>query len=403
MIIGHVTARASGARLASPIAPSPRLARRSARRRYLGHRGCFAFRAAGSHRAAVEAALDHHATTIAWRFAGEARSWVGFGMNEAGDALQRDVSRNTVLPGPEVLERLLAKKYCDCMTAAFGRTFVRVVLGPDPSLDLVGEPLPERAGDELRARMWRRRDMLPHKASISGVLPPGTPRLNRATDVALIWRVQGVTDVLVPYGMVVEPAQIKRPLIGAPENAQLFHQHRVASAATSFVRVEVAGPNGATLFAAGPETHPSRDHTLGTDYGNPGGAATSTAAAQVLIAGGLPAAVADDPRCSRCAGDGGAAVLLRREHRLARLREDFVSGVSHELRTPLTQIRMLSELLETDSFKSPAERARAVGIIHRESLRLTNLVDNILEFTRLRRAADTRELDHPPVSLAEVL
>src|SRR5678815_574085 len=63
-----------------------------------------AVRAAGSHRAAVEAALDHHATTIAWRFAREARSWVGFGMNEAGDALQRDVARRSVLPGPEVLQ-----------------------------------------------------------------------------------------------------------------------------------------------------------------------------------------------------------------------------------------------------------------------------------------------------------
>jgi signal transduction histidine kinase len=79
------------------------------------------------------------------------------------------------------------------------------------------------------------------------------------------------------------------------------------------------------------------------------------------------------------------AVLMRREQKLAALREDFVSGVSHELRTPLTQIRVLSELLDSDGFRSDDERKRAVAVIHRESLRLSNLVDNILEFTRLRK------------------
>jgi len=93
--------------------------------------------------------------------------------------------------------------------------------------------------------------------------------------------------------------------------------------------------------------------------------------------------------------------VSRREHRLSRLREDFVGGVSHELRTPLTQIRMLSELLETDSFKSAAERSRAVGVIHRESLRLTNLVDNVLEFSRLRRSGGASGTER--ISLGEVL
>jgi len=59
---------------------------------------------------------------------------------------------------------------------------------------------------------------------------------------------------------------------------------------------------------------------------------------------------------------------------------------------------MLSELLETEGFKSSAERSRAVGVIHRESLRLTNLVDNILEFSRLRRAATTTGDERIPVA-----
>jgi signal transduction histidine kinase len=84
----------------------------------------------------------------------------------------------------------------------------------------------------------------------------------------------------------------------------------------------------------------------------------------------------------------GAVGLLqiRRYEQLSRLREDFVSSVSHELRTPLTQIRMLGELLSEDKLRSGPERARALQIIRREAQRLTQLVENILQFSRIRAA-----------------
>lgn len=87
----------------------------------------------------------------------------------------------------------------------------------------------------------------------------------------------------------------------------------------------------------------------------------------------------------------GAAGLLqiRRHEQLSRLREDFVSSVSHELRTPLTQIRMLGELLSEDKLRSEPERSRALQIIRREAQRLTQLVENILQFSRIRAAAVT--------------
>jgi signal transduction histidine kinase len=153
----------------------------------------------------------------------------------------------------------------------------------------------------------------------------------------------------------------------------------------------VAGLNGERLFDAGPDTRTFiGTDTLGRHFGHlMVTAAIDPAAAQLLLAGGLPASRAPmivGLLAMALAMGGGALLLLRREHRLARLREDFVSGVSHELRTPLTQIRMLSELLQSGGFHSDAERSRATGVIHREALRLTNLVDNILEFARLRRA-----------------
>jgi signal transduction histidine kinase len=83
---------------------------------------------------------------------------------------------------------------------------------------------------------------------------------------------------------------------------------------------------------------------------------------------------------------------MRRHEQLARLREGFVSSVSHELRTPLTQIRMLAELLSDDKLRSSGERERAVHIIHREAQRLTQLVENILQFSRIRAAGAREEL-----------
>jgi signal transduction histidine kinase len=368
-----------------------------------------AARSAASHRSAAEASLTHHATIAAWRFSREGRSWLGYGMSQAGDLLLQEVSRLEALPGPEVLRRLLAEKECDCMSAGFSRTVFLVINEPDPKLVEMGEPLSEPGRRALLAaavaaaadtavrqgpRQWR-------------MLPPGEPRLKRSTDVVLLWKVgdpkRGVRGV---YGMVVEPAQIERPLKGALGDAQFFPSSLIPRrTADSLVRIEVAGPNGQPLFEAGPHTRSFLGtDTLGIAFGNlVVTAAIDPAAARMLISGGLPASRAPTIVALfalTLAMGGAALLLLRREHRLARLREDFVSGVSHELRTPLTQIRILSELLQSDGFRTEAEKTRATGVIHREALRLTNLVDNVLEFARLRRPA---KVGPPaPVALAEV-
>ncbi len=72
---------------------------------------------------------------------------------------------------------------------------------------------------------------------------------------------------------------------------------------------------------------------------------------------------------------------LRRDSAMARLRNDFVASVSHELRTPLAQIRMFSEMLRLGWVRNEVERERAVAIIDLEARRLTNLVENVLQFS----------------------
>jgi signal transduction histidine kinase len=80
-----------------------------------------------------------------------------------------------------------------------------------------------------------------------------------------------------------------------------------------------------------------------------------------------------------------AILQLRREMALQQLRDEFVSSVSHELRTPLTQIRMFAETLLLDRIRSPEEQRRSLEIIDREAHRLTQLVENVLQFSRMER------------------
>jgi signal transduction histidine kinase len=68
---------------------------------------------------------------------------------------------------------------------------------------------------------------------------------------------------------------------------------------------------------------------------------------------------------------------------LDRLKDDFVSTVSHELRTPLTSIRAFSEILNDNPQLDPRERARFLGIIIKESERLTRLISQILDLSKI--------------------
>ncbi len=66
-----------------------------------------------------------------------------------------------------------------------------------------------------------------------------------------------------------------------------------------------------------------------------------------------------------------------------RLKDDFVSTVTHELRTPLTSIRAFSEILHDHPDIDPAERHRFLGLIIKESERLTRLINQVLDLAKL--------------------
>ena len=96
---------------------------------------------------------------------------------------------------------------------------------------------------------------------------------------------------------------------------------------------------------------------------------------------------------------GGLALTyhtVNKELALARLKSDFVSNVSHELRTPLALIRLYAETLELGRIKTQEKAEAYYRIIRKESERLTALINNILDFSRIEAGAkeyDFRETD----------
>ncbi|MGE5557372.1 MAG: sensor histidine kinase [Bacillota bacterium] len=85
--------------------------------------------------------------------------------------------------------------------------------------------------------------------------------------------------------------------------------------------------------------------------------------------------------------------------RLERLRTEFVANVSHELKTPLTSIKGFVETLLEEQ-EDPQLRERFLKIINKEANRLSFLIDDLLELSRLE-AKDTR-LELGPVNITRV-
>jgi signal transduction histidine kinase len=92
---------------------------------------------------------------------------------------------------------------------------------------------------------------------------------------------------------------------------------------------------------------------------------------------------------------------LGRELRLAELRSQFVASVSHELKTPLTAIRMFAETLQMGRQPNAETQAEYLDTIVNECERLTRLVDNVLQFSRIEQGKKVYQFR--PVRLEEVV
>jgi signal transduction histidine kinase len=101
---------------------------------------------------------------------------------------------------------------------------------------------------------------------------------------------------------------------------------------------------------------------------------------------------------------GGLVLTYRSVNKqvaLARLKSDFVSNVSHELRTPLALIRLYAETLELGRITTQDKKHEYYSIIRKESERLSALINNILDFSRIEAGA--KEYDFRDTDIAELV
>ncbi len=196
------------------------------------------------------------------------------------------------------------------------------------------------------------------------------------------------------YGMVVEPDVFGEMLkLVPPVEPLLPPSLTLGKPNEAFLGVSVLSPAGKrTVVLNGKMPH---TYAVKTALADPFDdlwieVAIKPEMAEALVIGGLPA--------SRLPIVAGVFVLtaamilvavrqLRRENELARERANFAMGVSHELRTPLTQIRMFLESVLLGRTTSSDQNREYLEIAHEESKRLSNLVDNVLRFSRVERGS----------------
>ncbi|MBI3648116.1 MAG: GHKL domain-containing protein [Actinobacteria bacterium] len=95
-------------------------------------------------------------------------------------------------------------------------------------------------------------------------------------------------------------------------------------------------------------------------------------------------------------GDDGSVLLVVRDVtealRLDSIRRDFVANASHELKTPAASIRAAAETIRSAIEEDPAAVPRFAESIERESVRLTRIVSDLLDLSRLESGSDLHEL-----------
>ncbi len=94
--------------------------------------------------------------------------------------------------------------------------------------------------------------------------------------------------------------------------------------------------------------------------------------------------------------------FVRRQLRLAQLKNDLAAVVTHELRTPLASIRVLVDTLLDNDSTDPIQTKDYLQLIAKENERLSRLIDNFLTFSRLERHQQQFDFqEHDPVELAD--
>ena len=84
---------------------------------------------------------------------------------------------------------------------------------------------------------------------------------------------------------------------------------------------------------------------------------------------------------------------FRREQQLGEMKSNFVSSVSHELRAPIASVRLMAENLERGKIPEPAKQNEYFRFIVQECRRLSSLIENVLDFSRIEQGRKQYEFE----------
>jgi signal transduction histidine kinase len=361
--------------------------------------------AARSHRLAAEGVLRDYAGLAAHEFLRRARNqteyYAFYPVVYMLSARER-ASPGSPLPDPEDLARIDRSATRDRLPA---RSLYRV--------DLASGKVAASAGASADLVLWARENLpalLAERASRGGEI------------AAVSFTLSGAPRTIV-YGVSPDPARLALAFEVDPRDLTPWLQKALdvgplipASSSrgdnrNALVALELRDAWGRAIFRSGGAFDPAfgisekiTDPAAGVFRGMTLRSSVARSLAPQLVIGGLPRSRLPLLLAALALASGllAAAILLfRRERILSNLRSDFVSSVSHEVRTPLAQIRLFAETLLLDRIRTPEERRRSLEIIDQEARRLTQLVENTLQFSRAERGAAA--LDREPQDVARLV
>jgi signal transduction histidine kinase len=91
---------------------------------------------------------------------------------------------------------------------------------------------------------------------------------------------------------------------------------------------------------------------------------------------------------------------FHRQLQLSELKSNFVSSVSHELRAPIASVRLLAESLERGKVREPEKQHEYFRFIGQECRRLSALIENVLDFSRIEQGR--KEYQFEPTNVAKL-
>jgi signal transduction histidine kinase len=152
-------------------------------------------------------------------------------------------------------------------------------------------------------------------------------------------------------------------------------------------------PGGVVRLTGVPGAH---DFTLSLELADPG-ALYESYRLRLWMASGLILAAT----LAVLGGLAGAWRAFERQRRLGEMKSNFVASVSHELRAPIGAMRLMTESLERGTVADAGRQQEYFRIIGHECRRLSSLVENVLDFSRIDRGS--REYTFEPADLDELV